>query len=88
MGSTSVHIPDDLLERLDGAAKRRRTSRNRLIVEACRSLVGEGRAEWPAGFFAPDHLSEKDLRLLRSGLGRWLEGIRAARRSKKEAPFP
>lgn len=87
MGSTSVHIPDDLLERLDGAAKRRRVSRNRLIVEACRTLVGEGRAKWPADFFAVDRLTGKDLKLLRSGLPRWLDGIRRARRSKTEAPF-
>lgn len=62
-------------------------SRNRVIVEACRALVGEGRATWPPDFFAEDRLSRKDLQLLRSGMKGWLEGIRAARRSKKEAPF-
>jgi len=44
-------------------------SRNRLIVGACRSLVGEGRAQWPDGLFAGDHLSARDLHLLRASYG-------------------
>jgi len=47
MPSTSVHFPVELLRRIDRTAKRRRVSRNRLITEACRSVVDAGQSEWP-----------------------------------------
>jgi hypothetical protein len=82
-----VHLPDDLLDRLERTAKRRRVSRNRLIVEACRSVVGEGRDEWPEDFFAAKGLRPRDLELLRSGFEDWSGGIHTARRSRNAAPF-
>jgi len=85
--STSVHLPDDLLARLDRAARRRRVSRNRLIVEACRSVVGEGQNDWPEDFFAGDRLRPGALELLRSTFGDWSRDLQAARRSKKVPPF-
>jgi predicted transcriptional regulator len=84
--STSVHLPADLLERLDRAAKHRRVSRNRLITEACRSIVGGGRNEWPKGFFAADRLTHKDRELLHSTFDEWLTRT-LARRSKTRPPF-
>jgi hypothetical protein len=87
MPSTSLHIPHELLERIDRTAKRRRISRNRLIVDACRSLVGEGQHDWPQGFFATEHLSNHDLQLLRKGFADWSRELRTARRSKKAPPF-
>jgi len=87
MPSTSVHIPDELLTRLDRTAKRRRVSRNRLIVDACRSFVGEGNTEWPDRFFATEHLSARDLKLLRASYDDWSRRIVSARRSKKAPPF-
>lgn len=87
MPSTSVHIPDELLNQLDRTAKRRRVSRNRLIVDACRSLVGESHADWPDGFFAHEHLSVRDLKLLRASYDDWSARIRSARRSKTAPPF-
>ncbi|MCC7541266.1 MAG: ribbon-helix-helix protein, CopG family [Deltaproteobacteria bacterium] len=87
MGSTSVHIPDDLLGRLEQAAKRRRVSRNRLIVEACRVVIGDGASEWPEGFFDETRLAARDRSLLRSTFSRWLGDIAQTRRSKKAAPF-
>jgi hypothetical protein len=72
---------------LNRAAKNRRVSRNRLIVDACRSFVGEGQADWPDGFFATEHLSTRDLELLRASYGDWSRRIRSARRSKKTPPF-
>jgi hypothetical protein len=87
MPSTSVHIPEELLTRLDRTAKRRRVSRNRLIVDACRSLVGEGHAEWPEDFFATEHLSARDVKLLRASYDDWSRRIRSARHSKKAPPF-
>lgn len=86
MPSTSVHLPTDLLDRLDRVARRRRVSRNRLITEACRAVVGAGRTEWPESFFATECLSARDLELLRSTFDEWL-GRTLVRRSKKAAPF-
>ncbi len=86
MPSTSVHVPEDLLRRLDRVAKRRRVSRNRLIVDACRAVAGEGRGEWPEGFFAHDRLSSQDRKLLSATFRRWL-GTLAARRSRAAPPF-
>ena len=87
MPSTSVHLPDDLLVRLDRTAKRRRVSRNRLIVEACRSVVGAGQSDWPADFFVSDRLRPGDLELLRSTFGHWSRDLHVARRSRKVPPF-
>ena len=86
MPSTSVHLPADLLKRIDRTAKRRRVSRNRLITDACRSIVGSGRDAWPEGFFAADRLEQKDRDLLRSTFDEWLTQI-ASRRSRTRPPF-
>jgi hypothetical protein len=87
MPSTSVHLPDELLTRLDRTARRWRVSRNRLIVDACRSFVGEGHTEWPDRFFATEHLSARDLKLLRASYDDWSHRILSTRRSKKAPPF-
>jgi hypothetical protein len=75
-----------LAEELERAARRRGVSRNRLIVEACRSILGQGAREWPDGFFAPERLSRGDRAVLRRSFHEWSDRIRAARRSKN-APF-
>jgi predicted transcriptional regulator len=84
--STSVHLPADLLKRIDRTAKHRRVSRNRLITDACRSIVGSGQNAWPKGFFAADRLAHKDRDLLRSTFDEWRTQI-ASRRSKTRPPF-
>jgi len=76
-----------LLKQLERAAKRRGVSRNSLIVEACRSIVGSGQREWPQDFFVGDRLSKRDLELLRSSFNDWLAELRHARKSKKAPPF-
>jgi hypothetical protein len=81
-----VHLPVELLRQLDRAAKRRGVSRNRLITEACRSLVEAPMAAWPGGFFAPDRLPRRDRDLLKATAQDWSAGL-AARRSKKTPPF-
>jgi hypothetical protein len=87
MPSTSVHLPAALLARLDRVAKKRGVSRNRLITEACRSIVDAGRSEWPADFFADKRLSPDDLGLLRSTVDDWMKEVSVSRRSKKDPPF-
>jgi hypothetical protein len=83
----SVHLPGGLLEQLERTAKRRRVSRNRLIVEACRAIVGEAQNTWPDDFFARRDLRPGDLELLRSTFEDWSRGIHAARRSRKTPPL-
>ena len=86
MPSTSVHLPRDLLASLDALAARRRVSRNRLIAEACASLVREDLGQWPKGFFAKERLSAADLRAL-SAAGRELEGVLRRRRNRTGKRF-
>ncbi len=85
MATTSVHVPADLLEALDEAARERGVSRNRLIVEACRREVRR-RREWPEGFFDDERLDPEDLAELRNA-GDLADGILEARRSRREAPL-
>lgn len=51
MPSTTVHIPEDTLSRLDEIAKRRGVSRNRVVNEALEQAVIRDKGEWPQGFF-------------------------------------
>lgn len=68
MPSTTIHINDDLLAKIDEVARERGTSRNRFILEACESALQRLTPEWPDGFFENRH-SEADLALLESGRG-------------------
>ena len=84
MASTSVHLPDTLVERLDQLAAERGVSRNRVIVQACEKLLSERETDWPRGFFeAP--LPKDDLALLRSAGQELEQAVYAARR---ERPVP
>jgi hypothetical protein len=87
MPSSSVHLPESLLKQLDRVAKRRGVSRNRLIVEACKSIVGGSARQWPEDFFVTDRLPKRDLDLLRSTFDEWLADLHTSRRSKKAPPF-
>ncbi len=53
MGSTTVHIPEETLKRVDEIARRRGVSRNRLVLDALGVLIASDAGEWPAGFFDP-----------------------------------
>lgn len=87
MSSTRVHLAPDLLKLLDRAARQRQISRNRLITEACRSIVSAGGAAWPPDLFAQNRLSQDELALLRSSFDDWQPTITAQRHSKRKAPF-
>ena len=75
MASTSVHLPEVLLRRLDRLAARIGLSRNRLIIRACEALVEEDLGEWPDGFFADDRLSAEELEEMRCGVDQMVEAI-------------
>ncbi len=87
MATTSVHLPGDLMERLDRAAREAGVSRNRFIVAACREALAQRRRAWPEGMFDGSHLSPEDEALLRGGADEWMESLLSARRDRSEAPF-
>jgi hypothetical protein len=86
MPSTSVHLSAELLKQLDRAARKLRVSRNRLITEACRSVVAGGAHNWPRDFFATDRLATKDVARLRDTFSDWTANT-LTRRSKHQPPF-
>lgn len=87
MASTSVHLPADVLARLDRMARRARVSRNSLIVRACERLLAEDTGDWPEGFFENAHLSKAELRELNEGAQEMRESIEEGRRSRAAEPF-
>lgn len=50
---TTVHIPAQILKRVDAEARKRNVSRNRYVVEALTKQVeaDQKRDAWPEGFF-------------------------------------
>ncbi|HXV64531.1 MAG TPA: ribbon-helix-helix domain-containing protein [Vicinamibacteria bacterium] len=87
MASTSVHLPDELVERLDKIARESGRSRNRVIVEACEAYLAEAREQWPEDFYSSDRLPPSDEKALRDSLAKWLESIQSSRRNRGVAPF-
>jgi len=81
MPSTTVHMPNDLLSRMDQLVKEKGISRNRFIIEACEQALERTEGQWPDDFFE-DELSEEDLGLLREGVSEMEEAIRTQRRSR------
>ena len=86
MPTPTVRLPSHLLPPLDAVAARRKASRNRLVVEACRRLVEEDLAEWPPGFLEIAHLSTRDQGELRGTVTEMEKAIRAARRIRRKPP--
>ena len=82
MPSTTVHIPDPLLSKMDQIVKEKGISRNRFIVQACEQAVVNDAGEWPENFFEPD-LSIDDLKLLREGVAEMEEAIIRMRKSRR-----
>jgi hypothetical protein len=87
MASTSVHLPNDLLERIDRLARETGRSRNRLIIEACEAFVAQAREHWPEGFFSGGELDPGDVKALQRGLAEWLKGLETSRRNRSREPF-
>ena len=85
MASTSVHLPDDLLARLDELARESGRSRNRLIIEACETYLAGAREQWPKDFFR--RLPRSEERTLLDSLEEWLEMLESGRRNRSSAPF-
>jgi len=87
MASTSVHLPSDLLERLDRLARETGSSRNRLIVQACETYVDQARGEWPEDFFSVRRIGRAALKELHDSLHDWIHQLESTRRNRARTPF-
>jgi len=63
MPSTTVHIPDEILSRIDKVVSDKKISRNRFIIEACEKALDSAAGEWPKGFFDMQ-MDHEEFRLL------------------------
>jgi metal-responsive CopG/Arc/MetJ family transcriptional regulator len=83
---TTIHVPDELLERVDARAKALGLSRNRFIVEALEKSLGvqEG--------WSPELVRMLTTHTVSRAAARELEGsmahVYATRRSKRRPPKP
>lgn len=73
---TTIHLPDDLLDRVDARAKRLRVTRNRYVVDALRKALAD-QTEW-----SPSFLEELSRMRPIEGVDELLEGIEAHRTRK------
>ncbi len=87
MASTSVHLPEELIERLDRLARESDKSRNQVILEACEAYLAAAREEWPDDFFSSNRLARSDAKILQDSLEEWLETIQSSRRNRTAEPF-
>jgi hypothetical protein len=87
MANSSVHFPSEIIERLDRAARRKRVSRNRIIVVACEKYLDESEAEdgWPPDFFEP--LPDEEREELMAAQREMEEAIEVGRTNRRGPPF-
>ncbi len=64
MPSTTIHFPEEILSKIDTAARKHGVSRNKYFLKACEAALEKEAGEWPEGFFDLD-LSREDLQILR-----------------------
>ncbi len=79
--STTIHINDELLSRIDKTAKEKATSRNRFIINACEMALDNEGGKWPEDFFTTK-LNEEDLQLLKDSVAEMERAIVRARRNR------
>jgi hypothetical protein len=81
MPSTTVHLPDKLLVKIDQVVKEKEISRNRFIIQACEQALSNSAGQWPENFFKPE-LNEENLHLLREGVEEMEDAILSKRRNR------
>jgi hypothetical protein len=84
MPSTTVHLPEQLLSKIDQLVKEKGISRNRFIIQACEKAVNDSAGQWPEAFFE-SKLSQEDLDLLRESVLEMESEILQRRRSRRSA---
>ena len=83
MPSTTVHIPEQLLLKIDRVTKERKISRNRFIIQACEQALVNDSGKWPEGFFETD-LTEADMQALKEGASEMEEAIISRRKNRRD----
>lgn len=83
MPSTTFHIPEQILDDIDRAARKQNQSRNRFVLDACREALARRAGDWPADFFDP--LADPDDERLLAEAGRDFEAMVLAQRRNRGA---
>jgi metal-responsive CopG/Arc/MetJ family transcriptional regulator len=81
MPSTTVHIPDALLTKIDQIVSEQGISRNRFIIQACEEALQNNAGRWPEDFFEPD-FGSANLRLLKEGVAEMEAAIIQMRKNR------
>lgn len=81
MPSTTVHIPDNLLSKIDQRVKENNISRNRFIIQACEQALDNSAGQWPEGFFKTE-FNEEDLELLNESVQEMEDAIISKRKNR------
>jgi len=84
MPSTTVHLPDKLLNKIDRTVNEIGISRNKFIIQACEEALQNSAGRWPEDFFEPD-LSASNLRLLKEGVAEMEEAIVRMRKNRTDS---
>ena len=82
MASTTVHIPDEILQRVDAIARRRGISRNRVVLTSLEAEIARDSGEWPDTFFTAPSADERELL---AEATRELEALTTSRRRSRGA---
>jgi hypothetical protein len=83
MPSTTVHLPDKLLNKIDQIVNNIGISRNKFIIKACEEALRHSAGRWPADFFEPD-LNASNLRLLKEGVAEMEAAIMRMRKNRAD----
>jgi hypothetical protein len=81
MPTTTIHFPQEVLQRIDLVAHRRGISRNKFVIQACEQAVAGDSGQWPEGFFDLE-LSAADQALLNEAAAEMDEAIRQSRANR------
>ena len=84
MPSTTVHLPDELLARINQKIIEIGTSRNRFIIKACEEALKKSAGRWPEDFFEPD-ISSANLRMLKEGVTEMEDAIMRMRKNRTDS---
>ncbi len=86
MPSITIYIRDETLKRIDAIARRRRISRNRLVLEALEKVLDRDAGEWPEAFFTPP-TDEQDREMLTDATRELETAVLGARRNRRAPLF-
>ena len=81
MPTTTVHLPDQLLQRIDAVSRRRGISRNRFVIKACEEALTSDAGQWPEDLFDPD-LSAEERTLLEEASVELEQAVLGSRRNR------